>query len=112
MFKGRRTVEFSYPIDEEFFEEGTDGDDGEFGDDDALSQSEAYSRLRDLSSDGMCIKPFKMVLKPSAFLRWPVRDWRQLSTHKRGDKIANPRGDRAHDCNQHETLFSCVRIAH
>ena len=69
MFKGRRTVEFSYPIDEEFFEEGRDGDDGEFGDDDALSQCEAYSRLTDLSSDGMCIKPFKMVLKPSAFLR-------------------------------------------
>ena len=46
MFKGRRTVEFSYPIDEEFFEEGPDGDDGEFGDDDALSQCEAYSRLQ------------------------------------------------------------------
>ena len=36
MFKGRSTAEFSYPIDEEFFEEGPDGDDGEFGDDDAL----------------------------------------------------------------------------
>ena len=61
VFKGRSTAEFSYPIDEEFFEEGPDGDDGEFGDDDALSQCEAYSRLSDLSSDGMCIKPFKMV---------------------------------------------------
>ena len=51
MFKGRSTAEFSYLVDEEFFEEGPDVDDGEFGDDDALSQCEGCSRLSELSSD-------------------------------------------------------------
>ena len=53
VFKGRSTAEFSYPVEEEFFEEGSDEDDGEFGDDDALSECEAYSRLSDLSSDNV-----------------------------------------------------------
>ena len=53
VFKGRSTAEFSYPVDEEFFEDGSDEDDGEFGDNDPLSECEAYSRLSDLSSDNV-----------------------------------------------------------
>ena len=51
VFKGCSTAEFSYPVDEEFYEEGPDGDDGEYGDDDALSECEAYCPRSDLISD-------------------------------------------------------------
>ena len=51
VFKGRSTAEFSYPVDEEIYEEGPDGDDGEYGDDDALSECEAYCPRSDLISD-------------------------------------------------------------
>lgn len=51
VFKGHSTAELSYPVDKEFFKEGPDGDDGEYRDDDALSECEAYSPRSDLISD-------------------------------------------------------------
>ena len=44
VFKGRTTREFSYPVDEDFFDEVPCGADAEFGEDDVMSESEACTR--------------------------------------------------------------------
>ena len=44
VFKGRTTREFSYPVDEDFFDEVPCGADAEFGEDDVMSESKACTR--------------------------------------------------------------------
>ena len=44
MFKGRTTRRFSYPVDEDFFDDVPYGADEEFGEDDVMSESEPCTR--------------------------------------------------------------------